>query len=89
MWTINDFPAYAMLSAWSTKGYYVYSECNYSTPSTRVENKICYIGHRKWLPRDHPFRFQSSLFDGTEEHGSAPSPMAGSDVFKRATNFRA
>ncbi|XP_057518337.1 uncharacterized protein LOC130799249 [Amaranthus tricolor] len=82
MWTINDFPAYAMLSAWSTKGYNAFPECNFSTPSTRVGNKICYIGHRKWLPRDHPFRFQSSLFDGTEEYGSAPSPMAGSDVLR-------
>ena len=39
-------------------------------------------GHRKWLLRDHPFRFQTSLFDGTEEYRSAPSPMAGFDVLR-------
>jgi hypothetical protein len=25
LWTINDFPAYAMLSGWSTKGKYVHT----------------------------------------------------------------
>ena len=34
------------------------------------------------VTRDHPFWFQTSLFDGTEEHSSAPSPMAGSNVFR-------
>ena len=61
MWTINDIPAYGMLSAWSKKGYYACPECNYLTPSIWVGNKIYYVGDRKWLPSDHPFRFQANF----------------------------
>ena len=82
MWTINDIPAYGMLSAWSKKGYYACPECNYLTPSIWVGNKIYYVGDRKWLPSDHLLRFQTKLFDGTEEHRSAPLPMTGSDVLR-------
>jgi hypothetical protein len=28
LWTINDFPAYAMLSGWSTKGKFACTYCN-------------------------------------------------------------
>ncbi|VVA38293.1 PREDICTED: LOC109704191 isoform, partial [Prunus dulcis] len=27
MWTVNDFPAYAMVSEWSTKGYMACHVC--------------------------------------------------------------
>ena len=29
------------------------------------------MGHHKWLPGDHPLRFQANLFDESEEHGNA------------------
>lgn len=31
MWTITDFPAYAIVSGWSTKGYIVCSHCGHNT----------------------------------------------------------
>ena len=31
LWTINDFPAYAMLSGWSTKGKFACPYCNKDT----------------------------------------------------------
>ncbi len=33
LWTINDFPAYANLSSWSTKGHYAYPYCAAQTCS--------------------------------------------------------
>jgi Transposase family tnp2 len=36
LWTINDFPAYAMLSGWSTKGYLVCPVCGKVTDSRRL-----------------------------------------------------
>ncbi|NAW44971.1 hypothetical protein FGF76_23520, partial [Salmonella sp. gx-f4] len=27
--------------------------------------KFSYMEHRRWLPENHRFRFQSSAFDGT------------------------
>ena len=31
LWTINDFPAYANLSGWSTKGKFACPSCHYNT----------------------------------------------------------
>ncbi|XP_060182268.1 uncharacterized protein LOC132611929 [Lycium barbarum] len=38
LWTINDFPAYANLSGWSTKGKLACPCCNKETLSIRLEN---------------------------------------------------
>jgi hypothetical protein len=48
LWTINDFPAYAMLSGWSTKGKFA---CPYFHKDTeylwlKFGSKHCYMGHR-------------------------------------------
>lgn len=80
--TINDFPAYAMLSGWSTKGYKACPLCTHSTNSYRFGGKICYLGHRKWLVDDHPFRYQANLFDGTKEYCRAPGRASGTDILK-------
>ena len=45
LWTINDFPAYAMLSSLSTKGYKACPYCTNFTPCYRFRGKICYVGH--------------------------------------------
>ncbi|KAL2894401.1 polyprotein [Bienertia sinuspersici] len=80
MWTINDFPAYAMLSGWSTKGYYACPVCGHDTFSIRFAGKICYCGNRMWLPTNHPFRSQGHLFDGNEEYGLKPIRQSGTEV---------
>ncbi|XP_021764701.1 uncharacterized protein LOC110729279 [Chenopodium quinoa] len=81
--TINDFPAYAMLSGWSTKGYKACPSCTHSTNSDRFCGKIIYPGYRKWLPIDHPYRSQANLFDGKEEYGIAPIRTSGTEVLKQ------
>ena len=42
--------------------------------------KFCYMGHRRWLPENHPFRFDDVGFDGNVELGLAPKPCTGSDI---------
>ncbi|XP_074299742.1 uncharacterized protein LOC141630899 [Silene latifolia] len=81
--TINDFPAYAMLSGWSTIGYDACPCCTHSTNSGRFGCKICYVGHRQWLDEDHTYRSLGSLFDGTTEYGSAPICATESDVLRQ------
>ncbi|KAL6328778.1 hypothetical protein AAG906_003795 [Vitis piasezkii] len=56
LWTINDFPAYDMLSGWSTKGYMACPVCNVDTSSQSLRSKICYMGHRRYMPTNHPWR---------------------------------
>ena len=48
MWTINDFPTYADLSGWSTKGELACPSCAVETDSLYLINghKFCYMGHR-------------------------------------------
>ncbi|RVX13245.1 hypothetical protein CK203_018034 [Vitis vinifera] len=62
LWTINDFPAYGMLSGWSTKGYMACPVCNVDTSSQSLRSKICYMGHRRYMPTNHPWR-KSRLHD--------------------------
>jgi hypothetical protein len=55
LWTINDFPAYAMLSGWSTKGKFACPYCNKDTDFLWLKygSKHCYMGHRRFLPTKH------------------------------------
>jgi len=55
LWTINDFPAYAMLSGWSMKGKFACPYCNKDTDSLWLKygSKHCYMGHRRFLPANH------------------------------------
>ncbi|XP_074297997.1 uncharacterized protein LOC141628797 [Silene latifolia] len=81
--TINDFPAYAMLSGWSTAGYDACPRCTHSTNSGRFGGKICYVGHRNWLAPDHHYRSEANLFDGTIASGCAPKSISGYDVLRQ------
>ncbi|GMJ12295.1 hypothetical protein HRI_004898700 [Hibiscus trionum] len=83
LWTINDFPAYANLSGWSTKGRYACPCCAAQTCSKWLYNgkKFSYMGHRRWLDENHRFRYEKNLFDGTEEFRRAPEQTTGSDIW--------
>ncbi|XP_020081003.1 uncharacterized protein LOC109704650 isoform X2 [Ananas comosus] len=85
MWTVNDFPAYANLSGWSTKGRVACPCCGVSTDSRWLKHskKFCYMGHRRWLEPNHSFRYQQNQFDGTIELRSAPISPSGIDVLRQ------
>ncbi|XP_019255093.1 PREDICTED: uncharacterized protein LOC109233677 [Nicotiana attenuata] len=89
MWTVSDFPTLAMLSGWSTKGRLACPTCNYDTCSQYLKHshKMCYLGHRRFLPRDHPFRRDKKSFDGKEEHRPTPAPLSGEEVFEELLEF--
>ncbi|KAL0366973.1 UNVERIFIED_CONTAM: hypothetical protein Sradi_3587400 [Sesamum radiatum] len=69
LWTISDFPGYAMLSGWGTKGAYACPNCGKDTRSKWLDNghKYCYTCHRRFLPRGHKLRRDKVSFDGTIE----------------------
>ncbi|GMI63804.1 hypothetical protein HRI_000049700 [Hibiscus trionum] len=83
LWTINDFPAYANLSGWSTKGRYACPCCAAQTCSKWLYNgkKFSYMGHRRWLDENHRFRYEKNLFDGTEEFRRAPEQTTRYDIW--------
>ncbi|WMV18529.1 hypothetical protein MTR67_011914 [Solanum verrucosum] len=80
MWTINDFAVYGNISGWSTKGKLACPCCHIDTQSISLCNKLCYMGHRRFLPMNHPWRKNRVLFDGKVEMGFAPSPLAGHEA---------
>jgi hypothetical protein len=85
MWTINDFPAYADLSGWPTRGVKACPCCMYSTRSAWLKygKKYCFMGHRRYLPMDHPFRRNRRTFDGKQEFECAPEVPSGEEILSQ------
>ena len=58
MWTISDFPAYSMLSGWSTAGKLACPHCMENSDAITLSKggkTSWFDNHRKFLPTDHPF----------------------------------
>ncbi|XP_021758767.1 uncharacterized protein LOC110723717 [Chenopodium quinoa] len=89
LWTISDFPAYAMLSGWSTKGKFSCPNCNHKTWSKylKYSKKMCYMGHRSSLKENHPWRRNKRAFDGNVETRPPPTRLSGCDVLEDLEGF--
>lgn len=89
LWTINDFPALANLSGWSTRGEKACPCCGYETQSLWLENshKYCYLGHRRWLPPNHEFHHDAASFDRTQEDQTTPQQMSGTDILNNVADI--
>ncbi|CAL8118864.1 unnamed protein product [Prunus armeniaca] len=83
MWNVNDFPTYAMVSGWSTKGYMACPICKEDVTSSWHAGKVCYLGHRRWLPRDHEWREKDKEFDGKKEHDLRPREWSGDEILEQ------
>ncbi|XP_074373627.1 uncharacterized protein LOC141713976 [Apium graveolens] len=85
LWTINDFPAYGNLSGCVNKGYKSYLICGDDTVAKYLSHsrKMCFQGHRRYLPRQHPYRRQKAAFNGQQELGNACQPLSGEEVLAR------
>ncbi|XP_076885659.1 uncharacterized protein LOC143535231 [Bidens hawaiensis] len=65
LWTVSDFPAYAMLSGWSTHGHLACPHCMGDTEAFQLHagRKTSWFDcHRRFLPRSHPFRRDKNGF---------------------------
>ncbi|KAL4573860.1 hypothetical protein LXL04_020680 [Taraxacum kok-saghyz] len=83
--TISDFPAYGNLSGYGTKGAKACPVCEDDTQSLWLTNcrKTVYMDHRRYLPRDHPYRKKKEVFNGKTEDRKARLPLRGTTVFSR------
>ena len=91
IWTINDFPAYGNLSGWSTKGKLTCSTCNKETTSEwlKYSQKLCFMGHRRYLPTNHAWRTESAKFDGRVEDRIAPNELSGEEILEQLVHVAA
>ena len=82
LWTINDFPTRSSLSGWSGQGYLACPTCNEDTSSIYVTNKMCYVGHRRFLNINHSWR-ESLLFDGQPDTRPRPRRFSNATILKQ------
>ncbi|KAK6128488.1 hypothetical protein DH2020_037772 [Rehmannia glutinosa] len=65
MWTVSDFPAYSMLSGWSTAGRLACPYCMESSDAftlSKSGKQSWFDNHRKFLSSDHTFRRNKNSF---------------------------
>ncbi|XP_049388296.1 uncharacterized protein LOC125852607 [Solanum stenotomum] len=86
MWTISDFPAYSMLSGWSTAGRLACPYCmeNFDAFTlTKGGKQSWFDNHRKFLPLNHPYRKDKSSFRKNRVVTMQPTQFwPGEDVLK-------
>ncbi|KAK9212492.1 hypothetical protein WN943_001874 [Citrus x changshan-huyou] len=89
LWTINDFPAYGNLAGCTVKGYYACPYCGEDMPKCGLKHskKNAYIGHRRWLPHDHPFRTQKKPFNNKHEREPPPKPLNSEAIFRKVESI--
>ncbi|CAH9081953.1 unnamed protein product [Cuscuta epithymum] len=88
LWTISDFPGYMNLSGWSTKGYNACPNCNDDGTSAWFSDKVCYMGHRRWLPHNHVWRRNKKSFDGKTEFRAKPRKLSGEEILSQVHNIQ-
>jgi len=85
LWTINDFPAYTLISGQVGKGYVgclVCGECTSADHSTTAD-KTVFLGNRRWLKRNHRWRTARAAFNGQANHDAAPPQQSSLTVVQR------
>ena len=50
-------------------------------------SKIVYMGHRRWLEKDDPWRKRGDLFNGKAEHRGPPCKRSGAEIYELLKNW--
>jgi hypothetical protein len=89
LWTINDFPAYVMISSWSTKGKFACPYCHKNTEYIWLKygSKHCYMGHRCFLCMNHRWRKNKISFNNMVETRESPVPLTDKQVLQQYESF--
>ncbi|CAH9051019.1 unnamed protein product, partial [Cuscuta europaea] len=91
IWTISDFPAYGMLSGWSTHGLMGCPICMDQSEANwlKFSGKPSYFDcHRKFLPMNHRYRKdKKSFIAGRVVRDPPPPRLTGEQVFNRVRRF--
>jgi len=84
MWTINDFPAYGMLSGWSVHGKLASPYCMENNKAFTLRNggKVSFFYcHRRFLPHNYSYRKnRKDFFVGRVEKDVAPPCFSGEEL---------
>ncbi|KAL9362616.1 hypothetical protein Peur_045401 [Populus x canadensis] len=91
MWTINDFPAYGMVSGWSTHGKLACPYCMENNKAFTLTNggkASFFYYHRRFLPHNHRYRKnRKDFFVGRVENDVAPPRLSGEELFDVVSEY--
>ena len=85
MWTVNDFPAYTLISGQVGKEY---AGCPVCGENTGVEysaaaDKTIFLRNRRWLREDHRWKEARAAFNGQQNHDPPPLCQPGLTTVQR------
>jgi len=88
--TINDFLAHENLCGYSVKGHHACPICEENTSYHQLKygKKTWYIGHRRFLNRNHPYRRLKKAFNGCREDKTTPLHLIGEEVYNRVCHVK-
>jgi hypothetical protein len=91
MWTINDFPAYSMLSGWSTQGKLACPVCMDGNKAFTLKyggKNSWFDCHRRFLPPNHAFRRSKNRFTKNSVVRDEPPPiLTGEEIWCWVRDF--
>nr|XP_009789966.1 PREDICTED: uncharacterized protein LOC104237505 [Nicotiana sylvestris] len=90
MWTISDFPGLGILFGGNTHTGFACPTCNFDTEPCRLRHskKWCFMGHRRFLRRNHRFRLNRVRFNGSTEERNPPLKLSGSAILRQIEEGR-
>ncbi|KAI5329842.1 hypothetical protein L3X38_029239 [Prunus dulcis] len=80
---ITEDPGSICNGGWSTKGYMACPICKEDVTSGWHAGKVCYLGHRRWLPWDHEWREKDKEFDGNTKRRLRPREWSGDEILEQ------
>jgi hypothetical protein len=90
LYTVSDYPGAGILAQFSTSSQLGCLSCEEETSCIRLKHcyKQCYMGHRRFLPAGHEFRYDANSFDGTEEHRLKHVPYYVKQVLEKIKSIQ-
>src|SRR3954463_6970489 len=86
--TINDWPALSNISGQSNKGYNACTHCLGETDSIYLGNKNVYLGHRRFLPKQHHVRKRGKHFRGEADNRTKPTRPTGHVIYDMVKDLK-
>ncbi|KAI0504324.1 hypothetical protein KFK09_015276 [Dendrobium nobile] len=91
LWTIGDFPAYGMLSGWSTAGKLACPYCMENSKAFTLKHggkNTWFDCHRMFLHANHQFQRNKEAFVKNRIERSPPPPrLSGDEILQRLSNI--
>jgi hypothetical protein len=87
--TITDLPGRGNLSGERTKGYFGCVECLDEIDAIYLlkNHKMIYMGTRRFLRRNHPYRRNKKDFNGKVDHRPPPKYQDGKQILKELSTL--